>query len=101
MAFLAPFLTAAEERELRSVGRLFFAGANPADERELKTIWGNWSIFFDLFLMICDRQNGNLLHLPFAGGAFFQPYKTYKVLQCIQTVYFEKIKEDYEAAKDR
>ena len=51
--------------------------------------------------MICDRQNGNLLHLPFEGGAFFQPYKTYKVLQCIQTIYFEKIKEDYEAAKDR
>lgn len=51
--------------------------------------------------MICDRQNGNLLHLPFAGGAFFQPYKTYKVLQSIQTIYFEKIKEDYEAAKDR
>lgn len=51
--------------------------------------------------MICDRQNGNLLHLPFTGGAFFQPYKTYKVLQSIQTIYFEKIKEDYEAAKDR
>ncbi|WP_449190048.1 hypothetical protein [Treponema lecithinolyticum] len=76
-----------------------FAGINPTEEKELKPLWEKWGFFFDVFLMICDRQNGNLLHLPFAGGAFVQPYKTYKVIQCIQSVYFEKITEDYEKAK--
>ncbi|WP_252507937.1 hypothetical protein [Treponema denticola] len=50
-------------------------------------------------MMIADRQNGNLINLPFDCSAFFQPYKTYKIIQCIQCLYFEKIKEDYENAK--
>ena len=99
MARLAPFLQAVEEKEIRSVGHLFFKGVNPYEEKELKKIWAKWSIFFELFLMIADRENGNFLHLPFNTSAFLQPYKTYKVLQYIQSLYFQKLKEEYENAK--
>lgn len=99
MVGLSPFLGEAEEREIKTIGRLFFKGVNPAEESELKPIWEKWYFFFELFLMIADRQNGNLINLPFDCSAFFQPYKTYKIIQCIQCLYFEKIKEDYENAK--
>lgn len=99
MAGFSPFIGKAEEKEIRTVGRLFFQGVNPADEEELRPVWEKWFFFFELFLMIADRQNGNLINLPFACSAFHQPYKTYKAIQCIQSLYFEKIKEDYENIK--
>ena len=96
MGKLRPFFSEAEQKEIRRVGRLFFAGVDPYEEKELIPVWQKWQFFFELFLMVCDRRNGNLLHLPFGGNPLSQPYKGYKVIQYIQSLYFEHIKEEYE-----
>ncbi len=96
MVDLAPFLKEIEQREIRQVGNLFFKGVNPAEEKECAEAWNKWRMFFELFLMIVDRKYGNLIHLPFAGSPSIQPYKSYKVIELIQLLYFEKLKREYE-----
>jgi len=59
-------------------------------------VWHKWEVFFSVFLLIVDRRNGNFLHLPFNLPPFFQPFKSMQVFELIQSIYFEKIKEDYE-----
>ncbi len=97
---LAPFLTEIEQKEIRQIGNLFFKGVNPAEEKECIDAWNKWHFFFDIFLMIVDRKYGNLLHLPFAGTPSIQPYKSYQVIELIQTLYFEKLKREYENIKE-
>jgi hypothetical protein len=38
------------------------------------------------------------MHLPFSGGALEQPCKTMDVLETVQNVYLEKLKDDIENA---
>jgi hypothetical protein len=86
--------TPQERRELRQCAKLLFWGSNPAYQDETKEIFKKWTIFFDVFLWCRDARYGNLLHLPFSGGAFEQPAKTMSILTYIQSIYLEKL--DYE-----
>jgi hypothetical protein len=53
-----------------------------------------YKILFDTFLIIRDVRYGNLLHLPFEGGAAEQPAKTMEGILLIQSIYREKIEEE-------
>jgi hypothetical protein len=46
------------------------------------------------FLRCVSKENGEYLHLPYAGGAMDQPYKTMEAFDLLQNVYVEKIQKD-------
>lgn len=87
-----------EAREIKEIARVFFKGGNPMADKELKECYPKWSIFFSIFLAARDARYGNLLHLPFEGGAANQPMKTMAVIQLIQSVYIDKLVDEQNKA---
>lgn len=80
-------------REVRDVAKVLLWGGNIENEEEIYKLYIKWKIFFDIFLTIVDRKNGNWQHLPFNVSAFYQPYKTLQVLEYIRSIYFERLEE--------
>lgn len=58
---------------------------------------GRWMALINAFLAAVDRKTGSLLHLPVAGGALEQPYKTMQVFQLLQGVFGEELKKQADA----
>ena len=80
-------------REIRDVGKILLWGGNPLADEEITTLYNKWRFFFDTFLTIVDRKNGNWMHLPFNVSASEQPYTTMQVLEAIRSLYFERLEE--------
>jgi len=53
----------------------------------------------DLFLPICNSENGDFIHLPFQGALADQPYMTMQVLILIQTAYKQVLSDKAEKMK--
>lgn len=64
-------------------------------DREIEGYYRKWQLFFKIFYTCIDRKNGSLLHLPFSGGVLEQPSKTMEVIRYLQSLWIEKIADEY------
>lgn len=79
--------------EVRQVALCLFNGSYL--DREIEEYYKKWHLFFKLFYTCIDRKHGSLIHLPFSGGALEQPAKTMEVIRYLQSLWIEKIADEY------
>lgn len=61
---------------------------------ELYREYGRWLPYItDVFLPLCNSENGDLMSMPFPGSLMDQPYMTMQVLLVIQGA-FKKVLSD-------
>lgn len=53
----------------------------------------------DVFLPICDGENGNLLSMPFPGSLMEQPYMTFQIVLTVQGEYRNHLASKVEKMK--
>lgn len=74
-----------ERKEIRSVCKEIFNGRKSV---EIFRAYHRWIHYVtDIFLPICDGENGNLLSMPFSGSLMEQPYMTFQVVLAVQGEY--------------
>jgi hypothetical protein len=72
-------LDGAARRQLREEARAAFDGKPLLD--------GRFGFEITCFKAAIERETGNLLHLPIAGGAFEQPPKAMEIMIILQEVW--------------
>lgn len=93
---VAPF-SEEESAELRAAGRTIIHGeivTRPVEEAVHK-----WQGLVRLFLLVVDRDNGQLGALPYSGGLLDQPWKTMQAFELLQVVFCEKLAEEMKKAE--
>lgn len=100
MVFRNPFqFTPENEREIRDIAQLLFAGIDPLSEEETAPLYDKWAVFFNVFMECINPKYGHFENFPFSGGAFNQPSMTMKALLIIQSCYISQLKKDYNKGK--
>lgn len=60
-----------------------------------------WAVVVQAFLGAVNRENGTLVHLPYAGGVLEQPYKTMQVFSLLQSIFIEEIEKANKKGRQR
>ena len=69
-------------------------------EPELYREYGHWLPYItDIYLVVCDSENGDFRRLPFEGSAVDQPYMTMQVLKLVQLNYRKHLNENIRKMK--
>ena len=69
-------------------------------DAELYKEYGHWlSYITDIYLVICDSENGDFRSLPFDGSVSDQPYMTMQILKIIQLNYRKHLNEQVKKMK--
>jgi hypothetical protein len=90
-----PFQQSPQERiEIRNLFKVISSGGNPLNHPETKHIFPKYKTIFDIFDFCIDVRYGNMIHLPFNGGALDQPSKTMDILKYLQFLFRQKIADD-------
>lgn len=67
---------------------------------ELFREYGRWLPYIrDIFLPLCNSENGDLISLPFPGALAEQPFMTMQILLLIQNSYKKVLSEKVEKMK--
>ena len=72
-------------REIKSLCTEIFNGRRTVEVFKDYKRWIPYIV--DIYLPICDEENGGFRSLPFPGSLMDQPYMTMQILLCIQGEY--------------
>ena len=62
--------------------------------------YGRWLPYItDIFLPICNSENGDFLAFPFSGSYMEQPYMTMQILNVVQSAYRQVLSAKVEKIK--
>lgn len=69
-------------------------------DAELYSEYGHWlSYITDIYLPICNSENGDFRMLPFEGTITDQPYMTMQIIRLVQMNYRKHLNENIKKIK--
>ena len=86
-----------QRREIRSVCKEIFNGRRATEIFEAYPRWIPFVV--DIFLPICDGENGGLTMMPFPGSLMEQPYMTMQIILTVQGEFRAFLSEKVEKLK--
>lgn len=71
-----------------------FYGGDPTADPAIAPMYKDWKFWFDKFFWMVDRENGNLLRMPFDTDTLNQPYRTMQIFDLIRGHWIEKLVDE-------